>query len=98
MENDESRRTRIAPNRSYCAGRRASSQAARCALAHHPGREGIRQAFRRFALEGHKAREVAQKLNITPNAVFIAKSRVLSRLRQEAEGLVESSSDFLAKS
>lgn len=56
------------------------------------------QAFRRFALEGTKARLVAQELNISANAVFIAKSRVLQRLRQEAEGLVESSSNFFRRS
>lgn len=52
------------------------------------------RAFRQFALEGHSAREVAKNLNVTPNAVFIAKSRVLQRLRQEADGVVEASSSF----
>ena len=56
------------------------------------------QAFRRVALEGAKPDVVAQELDISLNAVFIAKSRVLSRLRQEAAGLVESSSNFLAQS
>ena len=55
------------------------------------------EAFRRVALEGAKADEVARELGISLNAVFIAKSRVLSRLRQEAEGLVESSSEFIQK-
>lgn len=48
------------------------------------------QAFQRTALEGASAAEVAEELGITSNAVFIAKSRVLARLRQEAAGLVES--------
>jgi RNA polymerase sigma factor (sigma-70 family) len=52
------------------------------------------QAFRRVALEGARADVVAKDLDISLNAVFIAKSRVLSRLRREAEGLVESSSVF----
>ena len=48
-------------------------------------------AFRMTALEGVEARLVAEKLGISRNAVLIAKSRVLSRLRQEASGLVETS-------
>jgi RNA polymerase sigma-70 factor (ECF subfamily) len=47
------------------------------------------RAFRAVAIEGRPPDEVAQELNLTVNAVFIAKSRVLSRLRQEAKGLVE---------
>jgi RNA polymerase sigma factor (sigma-70 family) len=45
--------------------------------------------FRRFVLDGVPAAEVATELGTTPNAVFIAKSRVLARLRQEAEGLID---------
>ena len=55
-------------------------------------------AFCRVALDGARPNMVAQELGISLNAVCIAKSRVLSRLRQESEGLVESSSGFLAKS
>lgn len=55
-------------------------------------------AFRRLALEGARPQAVAQELAMSVNAVFIAKSRVLSRLRQEAEGLVEASSEFPAPS
>jgi RNA polymerase sigma-70 factor, ECF subfamily len=58
---------------------------------------GTWKAFCRVALDGAPADEVAEELQISLNAVFIAKSRVLSRLRQEAEGLVESSSSFFAK-
>lgn len=47
------------------------------------------QAFQRFALDGLSAAEVARELKVTTNVVFIAKSRVLARLRQEAEGLLE---------
>ncbi len=47
------------------------------------------QAFRRVALEGVPARDVAHGLGLSVNAVLIAKSRVLTRLRQEAQGLVE---------
>lgn len=54
------------------------------------------QAFSRTALEGQRPARVADELDISLNAVFIAKSRVLSQLRQEAEGLVDSSENFSA--
>jgi RNA polymerase sigma-70 factor (ECF subfamily) len=47
------------------------------------------KAFRRVALDGIAADDVAKELGITVNAVFIAKSRVLGRLREEAAGLIE---------
>jgi len=47
------------------------------------------KAFRKVALEGMPPEEVARELGITVNAVFIAKSRVLSKLREEAAGLIE---------
>src|SRR5262249_32648519 len=47
------------------------------------------QAFRRTALDGEPARAVAAELGRTVNAVLIAKSRVLARLRQAAAGLVD---------
>jgi RNA polymerase sigma-70 factor (ECF subfamily) len=47
------------------------------------------QAFRRVALEGAPPDSVAAELGISVNAVFIAKSRVLSRLRQEGAGLLD---------
>jgi RNA polymerase sigma-70 factor (ECF subfamily) len=47
------------------------------------------QAFTRFVLRTEPAATVARELGLTTNAVFIAKSRVLARLRQEADGLVE---------
>jgi RNA polymerase sigma-70 factor, ECF subfamily len=47
------------------------------------------QAFRRVALEGASSEQVAQELGLSVGAVYIAKSRVLHRLRQHAEGLVE---------
>jgi RNA polymerase sigma factor (sigma-70 family) len=46
------------------------------------------EMFRRFVLEETPAAQVAASLGTTPNAVFIAKSRVLTRLREEADGLV----------
>lgn len=47
------------------------------------------QAFRRVVFDGASAAEVAADLGLTPNAVWIAKSRVLHRLRREAGGLVD---------
>lgn len=55
-------------------------------------------AFRKTTLEGQKPNAVAADLGISLNAVFIAKSRVISRLRQEADGLIEASSRFLPHS
>ncbi len=46
------------------------------------------EAFRRFALNGEPAATVAAALGTTPNAVFIAKSRILTRLNEEARGLI----------
>ncbi len=46
------------------------------------------EAFRQLALEGRSAAEVAAALDMTPNAVLIAKSRVLRRLREEGRGLI----------
>ena len=45
-------------------------------------------AFRRV-LDGVKAAVAAAELNISVNAVLLAKSRVLSRLRQEIQGLTD---------
>jgi RNA polymerase sigma-70 factor (ECF subfamily) len=47
------------------------------------------QAFRRVALDGMKAAMVAKELGMSVNAVLLAKSRVLSRLRQELQGLTD---------
>jgi RNA polymerase sigma-70 factor (ECF subfamily) len=47
------------------------------------------RAFRRLALEGASGAEVAQELGLSVSAVYVAKSRVLQRIRQEAEGLID---------
>jgi RNA polymerase sigma-70 factor (ECF subfamily) len=47
------------------------------------------QAFRRVGLGGERAATVAADLGMSVNAVLLAKSRVLRRLRQEAHGLVD---------
>ena len=46
-------------------------------------------AFQGFAIEGRAAEEVAHELGLSVNAIFIAKSRVLTRLRQEGKGLLD---------
>jgi RNA polymerase sigma-70 factor (ECF subfamily) len=46
-------------------------------------------AFTRVMVEGRGVAEVAAELHITENAVFLARHRVLSRLRQELDGLLE---------
>jgi RNA polymerase sigma-70 factor (ECF subfamily) len=47
------------------------------------------QAFRRLVLDGAEPEEVAAALGLSVNAVLIAKSRVLRRLRQEMRGLLD---------
>ena len=52
---------------------------------------GTWQAFYRVTLQSEPADQVAEEMGMSLNAVFIAKSRVLSRLRQEAAGLIDAS-------
>lgn len=52
------------------------------------------ESFRRFALEGTPAVKVAAVLGISENAVLLAKSRILKRLREEAAGLIEEPARF----
>ena len=47
------------------------------------------RAFCLFALEGRSAAETAAETGLTENAVMLAKSRLLRRLRQEAAGLID---------
>jgi RNA polymerase sigma-70 factor (ECF subfamily) len=46
------------------------------------------ELFQQFVLDGHSADAVAAACGTSPNAVYIAKSRVLARLREEAGGLL----------
>jgi RNA polymerase sigma-70 factor (ECF subfamily) len=46
------------------------------------------QAFRRLALDDAEPEAVAAELGLSVNAVFIARSRVLRRLREEFDGLL----------
>lgn len=45
------------------------------------------EAFQRFGVEGVPAGRVAEELGLSENAVILAKSRVLKRLREEAGDL-----------
>ena len=45
------------------------------------------QAFWMTAVDGHNAGEVGQRLGLSPGAVYVAKSRVLARLREEVSEL-----------
>jgi RNA polymerase sigma-70 factor (ECF subfamily) len=47
------------------------------------------QAFRRLTLDGVSGAAAAEELGLTVPAVYMAKSRVLKRIRQEAEGLID---------
>jgi RNA polymerase sigma-70 factor, ECF subfamily len=47
------------------------------------------RTFRRLVFDGAKAADVAAEQRMTVAAVYGAKSRVLQRLRQEAEGLID---------
>ena len=46
-------------------------------------------AFVRTAIDGRAAAEVAGELELTPNAVHVARCRVLARLRSEATGILD---------
>jgi RNA polymerase sigma-70 factor, ECF subfamily len=46
-------------------------------------------AFKGFMLDGRPAQDVARELGVTPNAVYLARNRVLTRVRQELDGLID---------
>jgi RNA polymerase sigma-70 factor (ECF subfamily) len=58
----------------------------------HLLREGVAertwQAFWRTAVEGHAPAEIAADLGISVNAVYVAKARMLGRLREEFGDLI----------
>lgn len=47
------------------------------------------QAWREFVVADRPAADVARELNMSPHAVYLAKSRVLRRLREELEGFLD---------
>ena len=52
-------------------------------------RPGTWNAFRAVTMDGKSAEQAAAELGVSVNAVYVAKSRVLSQLRQVSEGLVD---------
>lgn len=54
-------------------------------------------AFWKTMFDGAKPQAVAEEVGMTVNAVVIAKSRVLNKLRQEASGMVDSYSEIRPK-
>jgi RNA polymerase sigma-70 factor (ECF subfamily) len=57
--------------------------------------ESTWQAFWLTAVEGKSGKEVARGLGMTAAAVYLAKGRVMSRLRQELQQISEEGSVFL---
>jgi len=51
--------------------------------------ETTRKAFWMVVVEDRKPGEDAQELGISPNAVYLARARVLAHLREEFAGLIE---------
>jgi RNA polymerase sigma-70 factor (ECF subfamily) len=51
--------------------------------------EGTWKAFWRVVVEGQRPAEVAADLKVTTNAVYLAKARVLTRLREEFRDLID---------
>ena len=51
--------------------------------------ESTWRAFRAVMLEGETPASAAARLGVSVNAVLLAKSRILARLRQEGEGLID---------
>lgn len=47
------------------------------------------QAFKRVAVDGQKPVDVAEELDVTVNSVFIAKSRVMSRLKVVGKHMID---------
>lgn len=54
----------------------------------------IWRAFHKVVVEGVSAGEASKELGVSLNAIYIAKSRVLTRLRHEAAGLVDDPDEF----
>ncbi len=51
--------------------------------------ESTWRAFQGYVIEERPLAEVAAELGLTPNAVYIARTRVFRRLREEASGLID---------
>ncbi|MCA9038256.1 MAG: sigma-70 family RNA polymerase sigma factor [Planctomycetaceae bacterium] len=55
----------------------------------HDFSEPIWQSFWRVAVSGESVERVSSDLGVSVNSVYIARSRVMSRLRQLGQGLIE---------
>ena len=48
------------------------------------------EAFEQYAIKGRPVEDVARELNLTRNAIYISKSRILARMREIRETLESS--------
>lgn len=51
--------------------------------------ETTQLAFRRYVLENRPAVEVAEELGLTVNAVYLIRTRIVRRIREELAGLID---------
>ena len=51
------------------------------------------QAFSRVVMDGQSAKDVAEELGISVNAIYLAKSRILRRIREDFADVLEPSPD-----
>jgi len=70
--------------------RQIFAKAAQCARMHF--QETTWLAFWHTAVEGRDLAEVSAELGLTPGALYVARSRVMARIRQEIDGIEESMS------
>jgi RNA polymerase sigma-70 factor (ECF subfamily) len=54
-----------------------------------PCKEETRQAFVKVVIEGRHPADVAAELGLTPNAVYVAKSRILRKIREEFAHIID---------
>jgi RNA polymerase sigma-70 factor (ECF subfamily) len=54
-----------------------------------PCKEETRQAFFKVVIEGRHPADVAEELGLTPNAVYVAKSRILRKIREEFAHIID---------
>ena len=73
--------------------RQIFAKAAQCRCAHALFKKPTTwSAFWRTAVEGLDVAAVAAELGLTPGALYVARSRVMARIRQEIDQIEESTS------
>jgi RNA polymerase sigma-70 factor (ECF subfamily) len=77
------------PSAVEAAGERAELLRRALEMLQHEVEERTYQAFWRAAVEGHAAADIAADLGLTVNAVYLAKGRLLRRLREEFGELID---------